>query len=135
MAENKTKPKFPSPANTPKNAKKAPEVKEEKKIVEGKAQELISINYKKDNHLVIHGVHAIRTGMNSFPKSVWDAHKSAPAIQALIATGDLEPIEDISDHFTKEEMADITGETAELAAIKAAEQDEMETALDSEDSK
>lgn len=56
--------------------------------------ELVKLEYKKGNHHIVHGVHAVIKGLNHFPKSVWDEAKSHPANQQLIKSGDLVEIQD-----------------------------------------
>lgn len=92
------KKKFPSDANQPKpGAKKlaiktAPKKEDVAQVAEstevvGKALELVQIQYNRDNHHVLSGVHALRQGLNHIPKAIWDSVKENPFIKADIDAG------------------------------------------------
>lgn len=77
------KKRFPSDANKSKAAEQADGSKE----VQGSKVELVKVQYKKDNHHVLSGVHALRQGDNHLPKSVWEEAKSHPSVASMIASG------------------------------------------------
>lgn len=59
------------------------------KMVEGKAVQLVTLEYKKDNHHWLTGVFSISKGINHVPVEIWEHCKGAPSIQALLKSGDL----------------------------------------------
>ena len=79
------KQKFPAPATTTKNKK--PEPQKEEVQVEGKKSKLVQVEYKKDNHHVLIGVHSLRKGINHVASDVWEESKKHPAVQHLIEQG------------------------------------------------
>ena len=101
MAKEK---RFPSDANRQKPGFAPKELsKPEAKTVSGSKQELVQVEYKKENHhLLPKSVHHLSKGINHLPKSVWEEHKKDPAIAHLlkeghiveVETGEAEPKED-----------------------------------------
>lgn len=121
MAKNKG-PKFPSPANvkkmdissTPKDFKA--EVPASETVIEAKSQDLVQIEYKKDNHHVLSGVHALRNGVNHIPRHVWEDVKNHPFILEDIKNGHIVPMSDASepeceDDADTDEQSDDSTET------------------------
>lgn len=59
------------------------------KAVEAKSQKLVQVEYLKENHHILDGVHAVRKGINHLPAHVWEKAKSHPSIQKLMDDGHL----------------------------------------------
>lgn len=99
MAKEK---RFPSDANKSK-AKSA--VKEADSVVEGSKQELVKVEYTKDNHHVLQGVHALRKGVNHLPKEIWVEAKKHPSVIKMIEVGHIvaDPLADEAEEVEGDE--------------------------------
>lgn len=111
MAKNN---RFPSDANKKKptaESEKAREAgvsapaQETQASVDGVQQDLIAVQYHKDNHHILGiGAHALRKGVNHLPKAVWEEAKQHPSVQHLIKSGHIsEPSEEVVSEPQAEE--------------------------------
>ena len=102
--------RFPSDANKKKGAAAKAEAAP---AVEGAKQDLVQVEYKKDNHHILSGVHALRQGVNHLPRSVWEEAKKHPSIQSMMASGHIvgpedEEIEEAAEAADAQEAAEAT---------------------------
>lgn len=80
--------RFPSEANKKKSGAELKDKSNPEKV-EGKSQDLVQVEYKKDNHLFIDHVWALRKGVNHLPKEVWEKFKDHPSAVQLSKDGHL----------------------------------------------
>lgn len=83
--------RFPSEANVPKTGKKAALAVADEKAIEGKAQDLVQVEYKLENNHILEGVHALAKGVNHVPAHVWQKFSSHPAIMSMVKAGHIVP--------------------------------------------